>query len=52
MLADRENEKPIKPPSKGDFTFSRKVTSEQAKGAENEKPSVENSSDKVAIAQR
>jgi hypothetical protein len=25
-LADRENDKPIKPPSKGDFSFSRKST--------------------------
>jgi hypothetical protein len=30
-LADRESEKPIKPPSKGDFTFSRKSTSEDGK---------------------
>ncbi|KAK3722746.1 hypothetical protein LTR37_002318 [Vermiconidia calcicola] len=31
-LADRgENDKPIKPPSKGDFTFSRKTTGEETK---------------------
>lgn len=30
-LADREAERPIKPPSKGDFTFSRKVSSEDGK---------------------
>lgn len=30
-LADREAEKPIKPPNKGDFTFSRKVGGEEAK---------------------
>ncbi|KAK5171428.1 uncharacterized protein LTR77_004572 [Saxophila tyrrhenica] len=30
-LADRENDKPIKPPSKGDFTFSRKTLSEDAR---------------------
>lgn len=30
-LADREGEKPIKPPSKGDFTFSRKVSTEEDK---------------------
>lgn len=29
-LADREGEKPIKPPSKGDFTFSRKAGGENA----------------------
>lgn len=33
-LADRETEKPIRPPSKGDFTFSRKVPSEEAKAAD------------------
>ena len=30
-LADRENDRPIKPPSKGDFTFSRKTTGEETK---------------------
>ena len=30
-LADREAEKPIRPPSKGDFTFSRKTNGEDAK---------------------
>ena len=51
-LADRENEKPIKPPSKGDFTFSRKANGEQAKGTENDKPSTEDSSDKIVVAPR
>ena len=32
-LADREAEKPIRPPSKGDFTFSRKVSGEDVKAA-------------------
>lgn len=33
-LADRETEKPIRPPSKGDFTFSRKSNGEDASGSE------------------
>lgn len=32
-LSDRETEKPIKPPSKGDFTFSRKGVTEESKSA-------------------
>ena len=38
-LADRESDKPVKPPSKGDFTFSRKSSGEQPKNSENAKPS-------------
>jgi hypothetical protein len=49
-LADRENDKPIKPPSKGDFTFSRKSNGEQPKGAENAKPLKTESSDSIAVA--
>jgi hypothetical protein len=32
-LADRESDKPIKPPSNGDFTFSRKANGDDARGA-------------------
>ena len=49
-LADRENDKPIKPPSKGDFTFSRKVNGEQPKNNENANPSESKSIDAVAVA--
>ncbi|KAF2479967.1 hypothetical protein BDY17DRAFT_340919 [Neohortaea acidophila] len=32
-LADRETEKPIKPPSQGDFTFSRRVNTDENRSA-------------------
>lgn len=51
-LADRENDKPIKPPSKGDFTFSRKVNGDAAKGPENAKSASEDSGDKAIVAPR
>lgn len=51
-LADRENEKPIKPPSKGDFTFSRKSSGEQPKTTENAKPAEEDFGDTVIVAPR
>ena len=37
-LADRESEKPIKPPSKGDFTFRQKAAADDARAAEKTKP--------------
>lgn len=37
-LSDRETEKPIKPPSQGDFTFSRKASADQSN---EETPAVE-----------
>lgn len=37
-LSDRETEKPIKPPSQGDFTFSRKASADQSS---DEKPEAE-----------
>ncbi|KAF2161556.1 hypothetical protein M409DRAFT_27954 [Zasmidium cellare ATCC 36951] len=37
-LADRETEKPIKPPSKGDFTFSRRASTTQTSSDEEKAP--------------
>ncbi|KAK4496495.1 hypothetical protein PRZ48_012475 [Zasmidium cellare] len=37
-LADRETEKPIKPPSKGDFTFSRRASATQNASDEEKVP--------------
>ncbi|CAK4010150.1 shugoshin like [Lecanosticta acicola] len=39
-LSDRETEKPIKPPSQGDFTFSRKASADQSCSDE-EKPKLD-----------
>lgn len=50
-LADRENDKPIKPPSKGDFTFSRKVNGEETKPKENPKPSTPEDDPKNIVVQ-
>lgn len=49
-LADRESDKPIKPPSKGDFTFSRKSGGDQPKNTENAKPSSAEPSDTIVVA--
>ena len=49
-LADREGEKPSKPPSKGDFTFSRKSSGEQAKKSENAKPTNAEQGDTIVVA--
>lgn len=49
-LADRENDKPIKPPSKGDFTFRQKTVGEDAKINEKSKSAMVDAEETIQIA--